>query len=387
VLELFKNRLTSLPMEIGQLVNLRVLSVSDNFLCQLPSTIGHLCHLHIFNLQCNRLRHLPDTIGLLTNLHTLNVNGNHLVTLPSSIGNLSTLTLLDIRGNPFTDIPHELIHLYHLNVALVSFNCRDLQSPIREFLNGQSLELKPYLEGKQEQDTYWQLIKVLWLGKLKNPPESCLFARLPMEIFCMILREAQYTLDQRKITAKLFGNKISIDWNRFLRMISKLWKISIPEASSLRFLLERDHGQVTLPDWKRFNEWFSLQHETPQWTLSEMMAILQQRWFFGFLDALEAKRYLQGQPIGTFLVRFSATPGWFVLSVNQRKVIHWRIATEADNDNKRHYILCKKSFECILELIQNHELGKEPLCIHGPSAHNDDCYLTNPADRNNYVKN
>jgi Leucine-rich repeat (LRR) protein len=47
-LVVFKNQLTSLPPEIGELVNLEKLYVSSNQLTSLPSDIGKLVNLEIF---------------------------------------------------------------------------------------------------------------------------------------------------------------------------------------------------------------------------------------------------------------------------------------------------------------------------------------------------
>jgi len=81
------NKLTSLPMSLGNLTNLRKLSVGSNRLRGLPASIGHLCRLN-----------------------TLNIEKNHISTLPCTMCYLSSLQALLLRGNPpFLFPPQEVV--------------------------------------------------------------------------------------------------------------------------------------------------------------------------------------------------------------------------------------------------------------------------------------
>ena len=79
---IYRNRLTSLPAEIGQLTALREL-----------------------NLEGNPLTSVPAEIGQLTSLRELNLNGNELTSLPAEIGQLTSLTDLYLRENQLTSVP------------------------------------------------------------------------------------------------------------------------------------------------------------------------------------------------------------------------------------------------------------------------------------------
>jgi len=69
---------------------------------------------------------------------------------------------------------------------------------------------------------------------------------------------------------------------------------------------------VTLEKFGRILEYFGPLHEGTMDTIREM---LQQRWFYGELDTASAAARLNGQPPGSFLVRFSSTnPGCFTTS-------------------------------------------------------------------------
>src|SRR3990172_2481191 len=110
------NNLTSLPSEIGQLTNLRTLSLTNNFLSWLPDEIGQLINLRWLYLQNNNLLSLPTTIGNLINLQTLALSDNKLTILPAEIGQLDKLKVLTLRGNLLSNIPFEIGRLPNLKI-------------------------------------------------------------------------------------------------------------------------------------------------------------------------------------------------------------------------------------------------------------------------------
>lgn len=73
ILYLAQLRLTELPPEIGNLVNLQSLNLSNNELSNLPPEIGNLNNLVYFNLNNSQLSSLPVEIGNLTNLRELHL--------------------------------------------------------------------------------------------------------------------------------------------------------------------------------------------------------------------------------------------------------------------------------------------------------------------------
>ena len=64
-LDLSRLGLTELPPEIGNLSDLRVLSLDFNELRHLPSEIGNLTNLQVLGLFNNELSSLPTEIGLI----------------------------------------------------------------------------------------------------------------------------------------------------------------------------------------------------------------------------------------------------------------------------------------------------------------------------------
>lgn len=119
-LDLSKNQLTQLPLEITEPNNLVTLNLSHNQLTQLPPEIKKLKNLKTLNLFHNRLTQLPSEIAELENLITLNVGKNKLTQLPSKIAELKKITTLDVGLNPLTQLPQEIGELVDLTALNLS---------------------------------------------------------------------------------------------------------------------------------------------------------------------------------------------------------------------------------------------------------------------------
>ncbi len=141
-LTLYGNQLTTLPPEIGQLLNLQSLTLSDNQLTTLPPEIGQLLNLQSLILSDNQLTTLPPEIGQLLNLQSLTLYGNQLTTLPPEIGQLLNLQSLDLSDNQLTTLPPEIVQLLNLqSLDLSSSQLSTLPPEIVQLLNLQSLDL------------------------------------------------------------------------------------------------------------------------------------------------------------------------------------------------------------------------------------------------------
>ncbi|WP_235596601.1 leucine-rich repeat domain-containing protein, partial [Leptospira santarosai] len=99
------NQLTTLPKEIENLQNLKILGLGSNQLTTLPKEVGKLQNLEELDLGQNQLTTLPEEIGKLQNLQKLNLNQNQLTTLPKEIGNLQKLQELYLGDNQFATLP------------------------------------------------------------------------------------------------------------------------------------------------------------------------------------------------------------------------------------------------------------------------------------------
>jgi hypothetical protein len=108
------NQLKTLPPEIGNLKELRVLNLCSNSLEYLPDSIGELSNLEKIDLSNNYLSQLPATIGKLTNLQELNLTNNEFEELPCTITGLQKLKTLILDENLFDTWPEEIRQLKNL---------------------------------------------------------------------------------------------------------------------------------------------------------------------------------------------------------------------------------------------------------------------------------
>ena len=94
---LTKNRLITLPGEIGLLTNLTALFVEENVMTHLPQEMGNMISLRKLSLRYNRLVSLPPTLCGLTNLRELYlVNNKKIESFPESYTELKSLQTMSL---------------------------------------------------------------------------------------------------------------------------------------------------------------------------------------------------------------------------------------------------------------------------------------------------
>jgi Leucine-rich repeat (LRR) protein len=142
-LDLSNLGLTSLPAEIGSLVNLTHLFLHNNNLTEIPVEIGNLANLDKLELSYNQLTELPSEIGNLTNLTHLGLTNNQLSILPIEIGNLTSLRDLWVSSNQLTELPLFLNQLVNLLILEIEDNfIQDIsQEDIEDLINVTSINL------------------------------------------------------------------------------------------------------------------------------------------------------------------------------------------------------------------------------------------------------
>ncbi|MEQ9105031.1 MAG: PKD domain-containing protein [Rhodothermales bacterium] len=120
----------TLPTEIGNLTELRLLSLAFNQLSgPLPASMGNLTKLETLNLERNTFTgNIPESFGNLVALKELVFWGNQLTGLPSTIGNLKQLTILNGFENQLTALPEGIGGLSALR--LMSLSSNNLQGSI-----------------------------------------------------------------------------------------------------------------------------------------------------------------------------------------------------------------------------------------------------------------
>ena len=148
VLNLTENGLLGMiPLEIGNLGNLRILSLSINQLSgEIPSSIGQLKELTTLYLANNQLSgNIPVELGDLTNLTMAYLYNNQLSgNIPPSIGNLKELDRLLLSNNQLTGIiPTEIGNLCNLTSLSLDYNqlSGEIPANIVDLKNLQELRL------------------------------------------------------------------------------------------------------------------------------------------------------------------------------------------------------------------------------------------------------
>jgi internalin A len=108
-LDLRHNQIVAIPEAIGQLVSLRILYLTGNQISVVPKVIGRLVNLQRLALRNNQISVIPEVIGQLVNLQRLSFGRNQICVVPEVIGQLVNLKILILKENPGIDIPPEII--------------------------------------------------------------------------------------------------------------------------------------------------------------------------------------------------------------------------------------------------------------------------------------
>lgn len=139
-LDLSGRGLTTLPLEICKLTNLRILILRDNQLSSLPPEIGNLSELEVLVVSGNQLEALPPEIGFLIRLKRLDIHSNKIKRLPSQIKRLTNLTSLEFYKNEIEVLPPWLFKMKQLERLYIGPNrLRRLPEEIGRLINLQEL--------------------------------------------------------------------------------------------------------------------------------------------------------------------------------------------------------------------------------------------------------
>jgi Leucine-rich repeat (LRR) protein len=111
VLNLYRNRLKTLPKGIEQLNTLEELNLQNNALTELGDQLYQLNNLRVLHLGSNELNLLSESICSLENLEELHLKYNVIKQFPSSMSNLKTLRKLDLSSCMLKEIPKFLVDL------------------------------------------------------------------------------------------------------------------------------------------------------------------------------------------------------------------------------------------------------------------------------------
>lgn len=121
VLDLSRNKLSSLPPEIIQLSKLKIIFASDNHFTELPEVLGQFAELEMIGFKANQIKHVPEN-ALPMKLRWLILTDNQIEQLPSSLGERPLLQKLALAGNQLTSLPSTMSQARNLELIRISAN-------------------------------------------------------------------------------------------------------------------------------------------------------------------------------------------------------------------------------------------------------------------------
>lgn len=109
IIDLRRNQLTELPLELFECTTLVKMDISENKITILPPELGMLKRLRVLYANNNQLTELTPEIGALRELSELYLNNNQLRELPTNLIDLPKLRILRATDNPFKDLPNHIV--------------------------------------------------------------------------------------------------------------------------------------------------------------------------------------------------------------------------------------------------------------------------------------
>mmetsp|Transcript_1000 Transcript_1000/g.1366 ORF Transcript_1000/g.1366 Transcript_1000/m.1366 type:complete len:729 (+) Transcript_1000:75-2261(+) len=190
---------------------------------------------------------------------------------------------------------------------------------------------------------------------------------------------------QLEVSAR-FRGALKIDWIDFCIILKELLGVEQEQLNEVKYLLCDKKSKVDKAVWEHMMKWFSPLYpemsrpdNTKAYTFSDVVDIVGQKWFFGFIDPIETNKILATKPTGTFLFRFSSQPGCYTLSVaNAGQVGHWRIRSERGPDFEQYFI-DERQYTSLANVIEVHV--NEPLKINTAKSNQRPLRLEVPYER------
>ncbi len=121
VLDLSRNRLSCLPVDLPRLHRLRILFCSENDFTELPAVLGRCAELEMVGFKSNRIESIAPG-ALPRRLRWLILTDNRLTELPAAIADCSRLQKLMLSGNRLEQLPPEIGRCERLELVRLSAN-------------------------------------------------------------------------------------------------------------------------------------------------------------------------------------------------------------------------------------------------------------------------
>ncbi|KAK9069826.1 hypothetical protein SSX86_010222 [Deinandra increscens subsp. villosa] len=132
VLDLYRSGIEELPEDIGKLICLENLDITESKVKHLPDSICLLKHLKTFVLTLSSCDKLPEDLGRLESMEELNLKYcGKISEIPNSICKLKHLKMLILDGCKFHKLPEDFGQIESLNKLSLSFSkIREIPSSI-----------------------------------------------------------------------------------------------------------------------------------------------------------------------------------------------------------------------------------------------------------------
>lgn len=128
---LHRNNFEDVPLSLCKLPRLEILWLSCNKITSIPDEISSLKTLKRLHLDSNFLKELPDSLCQLTSLEVLYLNDNTIFKISEKIGDLKLLRRLHLQHNKITDIPNSICQL--TNIETLRLDDNEIRHVKRDF--------------------------------------------------------------------------------------------------------------------------------------------------------------------------------------------------------------------------------------------------------------
>ena len=118
--------LVQLPPDIGKLVKLDSLQLSDNRLTSITLSVS-MKALKTIDLSNNKLKTFPKEICSLPHIDAVDMSGNSITSLPEDVGDLHAIEL-NMNRNRLNSLPDSLSKCKRLKVLRIEENCLPVSS-------------------------------------------------------------------------------------------------------------------------------------------------------------------------------------------------------------------------------------------------------------------
>jgi Leucine-rich repeat (LRR) protein len=134
--------LVALNLNIGSLIHLTKLSLSNNALSDLPESFVYLQEITELRLDHNAFKEIPLVVCTLRKLRVFSLRHNQIKSFPAESRVWQDLTLIDFSHNQCTAMPESLSHCGSLRVIYAEYNRIRVCPKLKSYIAVKLIDLK-----------------------------------------------------------------------------------------------------------------------------------------------------------------------------------------------------------------------------------------------------